>query len=104
MSDYWAKCAEARDLGDMRARREEKRMQERGITQEMKDDAGKEIFRLWEGFDECEPAEQLRRREKMMDCARIRGYLRDPDPGFDLIALNRMRREIEFLEIQLKVV
>ncbi len=101
--DYFARCSEARVLGDMRRDREAARMKEQGITDQMKLDAGKEIQKLCVGLHDLPPAEELSRREQIMACARVRGYLWDSDPGFDLIVLRRMNAAIEDLRKKLGI-
>src|SRR5690606_32993439 len=100
MSDYFASCFQAEMLGRMRTTREKDRCREQGITPEMKQAATQEMDQLWVGFGEAAPAEQLRRYRRMFKLFRIRGYFRDPDPAFDLIAIETAEARMKALAKQ----
>ncbi len=93
--DYFHACQEARELGEQRRQREALRCQERGITPEMKRQAGEEISSLYVGLLLQPPSEQIRRYERMFELADIRGYLYDPDPLYDLVRIRIINERIQ---------
>lgn len=104
MSDYWHDVQQARSFAEMADYRERERMKRSGLTEQDKFNAGDEIISLWQDFDAQTSQEQLRRLERMLECAGIRGWYRDPDPAFDLIALRNLHTDIDDLRQQLKLV
>ena len=87
MSDYFHRVQEARLLGRDRQLREEERCRRHGITPDMKKAASEEMAALYVGLEQQTPEEQLRRYDRLFECAQIRGYFYDPDPGFDILRI-----------------
>lgn len=100
--DYLHRVQEARLLGRDRELREQERCRRQGITPDMKTAASEEMAGLYVGLEDQTCEEQLRRYDRLFECAQIRGYFYDPDPAFDLLRIQAVTDRIDELRAALQ--
>lgn len=96
MSDYFSRCQEARELGDMRRARRPK------LSEERHKQIGDEIAGLYKNLGKQSAAEQLMRYVRILDLGKERGWVYDPDPAFDLVRIRCIKERMEELGEELR--
>lgn len=99
MSDYAHECWKAKQLGEMRTAREQRRCEEDGITEQMKSDAEAKRTDIYTRLEaDPAPADELKCYEELFETASVLGYLYDSDPAFDLVRIRAVKERMAELK------